>query len=441
MNARQSGRKPVLRHFVRLGTHAEKDCLFRASQTFDGLILNANLVEATPGACASLIASLGKRYIIDPVTYAFALPPHHLMSPQSDGAGARILKPKRTFRNLAKRFGHPFEQNLGVRALSPESLTQSDIDAVIESVLAYQLDRLQDEWQGAKDLGGQEPPRAECLVAPYFPLPYQRKEPWLNLNLAIARRAGPTRDSVPVYAVVCLDRRFLQGKELKDMASKYANTAVSGYLLWLGGLTEQSISREELDGYVELVKRLSSGGRRVFNMYGGYLSAVLRCFGMTGFAHGIGYGERRAIAPPVGGGPPPARFYFRPLHALYPFVNAFSAISDLDAVTYYSEVCDCPVCHRVIGDDLKRNIVEYGTMSEPSGRTARQYPTPRARKLCRLHYLAARHREVQKVISQHPAELVEEMLQAESRYAHHASLETDHLLIWAEGIRANLPLD
>jgi len=439
MEARQSGGKPVLRHFVRLGTHAEKDCLFRASPTFDGLILNANLVEGTPGACASLISKLGKPYIIDPVTYAFALSPSYLMSPQLDGAGARKLKAKRTFRNLANRFGHPFEQNLGVRALSPESLTQSDIDAVVESVLVYQLDRLQDEWQGAKALGGREPPRAECLVAPYFPLPYQRKEPWLTLNLEMAGRAGAIHSGVPVYAVVCLDRRFLQGTELKDIASEYAHTGVSGYLLWISDLTEQSISREELDGYVELVDELSGGGRRVFNMYGGYLSAVLHCFGMTGFAHGIGYGERRDIAPPVGGGPPPARFYLPPLHALSSFVDALSAISGLDdAATYYREVCDCPVCHRVIGDDLKRNILKYGRMSEPRGPTARRYPTQRARELCRLHYLAARSLEVQKVVHRSPSELIQEMREAAEKYAAHGLAETDHLLVWANGIEEHL---
>ncbi len=62
---------------IRMGTHAEKEYLEKTLHFFDGLILGANLVEATPGATASLLVKFGgkkasQRFFIDPMTYAFS---------------------------------------------------------------------------------------------------------------------------------------------------------------------------------------------------------------------------------------------------------------------------------------------------------------------------------------------------------------------------------
>ena len=43
------------RVILRMGTHAEKEYFEKTLRLFDGLALNANLVEATPGATASLL--------------------------------------------------------------------------------------------------------------------------------------------------------------------------------------------------------------------------------------------------------------------------------------------------------------------------------------------------------------------------------------------------
>jgi len=58
---------------IRMGSHAEKHYVEKTSKRLDGIIVGANLVEATPGATASLLAKrLARPYYIDPMTYAYA---------------------------------------------------------------------------------------------------------------------------------------------------------------------------------------------------------------------------------------------------------------------------------------------------------------------------------------------------------------------------------
>src|SRR6266496_3271506 len=62
------------RVILRLGSHAEKEYIEKSVRRLDGVIVGANLMEATPGATASLIVSIagrGKAVYIDPMTYAF----------------------------------------------------------------------------------------------------------------------------------------------------------------------------------------------------------------------------------------------------------------------------------------------------------------------------------------------------------------------------------
>ena len=61
---------------IRLGSHSEKEYVKTTGRLLDGIIVGANLFEATPGATASLLskcagAKMKLRYFIDPMTYAF----------------------------------------------------------------------------------------------------------------------------------------------------------------------------------------------------------------------------------------------------------------------------------------------------------------------------------------------------------------------------------
>ena len=84
---------------MRIGIHSEADFFRKATPLYDALIINANLVQATPAASAALVYGLGKKFLIDPFTHAFSLSPKYLMS-KSKGK-AKTLRVKRSFSGMA----------------------------------------------------------------------------------------------------------------------------------------------------------------------------------------------------------------------------------------------------------------------------------------------------------------------------------------------------
>src|ERR1700683_755429 len=62
---------PDAKVFLRRGSHSEKEYVEKTAPKFDGTILGANLVEASPGASASFLFTRKNCYLIDPMTYAF----------------------------------------------------------------------------------------------------------------------------------------------------------------------------------------------------------------------------------------------------------------------------------------------------------------------------------------------------------------------------------
>ena len=60
---------------LRLGSHSEKEYVEKTIKQFDGVMVGANLLQATPGATATLLFKLNKQagrpYYVDPMTYAF----------------------------------------------------------------------------------------------------------------------------------------------------------------------------------------------------------------------------------------------------------------------------------------------------------------------------------------------------------------------------------
>src|SRR5207245_6203796 len=106
-------------HYIRLGTHAEKEYLGRGKPLFDGLALNANLVEATRSALAIFAITLGKPFVIDPVTYAFALDPMLLLTTSKKPSQRPQMRG--TFKALADQYAVPLKETLGTRPLVPGS--------------------------------------------------------------------------------------------------------------------------------------------------------------------------------------------------------------------------------------------------------------------------------------------------------------------------------
>lgn len=433
-------------YLLRMGSHAERFYFEWASGLYNALMLNANLVEGTPAACLSLIEALSsKPYAIDPVSYAFALPISYLQSAKVNKRTGEIShSPKRTFKRLAERYGEPFVSTVGARSVTPGDFTDAATRrSVVERVLTYQRDRLEEERpQGGPLRSPAERIQPSVLMVPYFSIDQART--WYSTNVALVSDAVALRIGLPTYAVVSIDRSLLQDSDaLATIAQGYRGTQVDGFFIWISDLVEQKIGKQELSNLIRFLQDLCSDGRPIYNMYGGYLSALLSVFGMTGLCHGVGYGERRSIVPVLGGGVPPAKYYLPPLHQTFVFAVAESILVGLSTDEYYSDICSCPVCKNVIENDFQGNFERYGE-SELKGMGRGGTPvfrqTANSVRFCRGHYLVARFLELQQVRVSDAESLISQLRSAEQKYRHSSGFPaTGYLSVWADEISAHLP--
>lgn len=436
---------PSPHYLLRMGSHAERFYFEWASPLYDALILNANLVEGTPAACLSLIEALnGKPYVIDPVSHAFALPPGYLRSTKINRrTREETVSTKRTFQKLADRYGEPFASAAGVHPLTPDAfIGASTRQDAVEKILTYQKDRLVEEQPLSGPLrlpSGDIQPKV--LITPYFLI--NQATTWHSTNINMINDAVALQMGLPIYAVVLIDRVILQDLDtLTTIAKDYCDSEVDGYFIWVNDQIEHAMGIQEVKNFIQFMKMLCSDGRPLYNMYGGYLSALLSVFGMTGFCHGVGYGEHRNVVPVSGGGVPPAKYYLPPLHKAFVFTDAQTILATLSTEEYYNHICNCPVCRNVIGNDLQSNFQKYGeTEFKGLGKLRQEIYIQSANsvRICRGHYLAARFIEIQRVRKSNFEDLVSQLREAEQSYRHPSGFPpTGFLRSWSEGVSSCL---
>lgn len=434
-------------YLLRMGSHAERFYFEWASPLYNVLILNANLVEGTPAACLSLIEKLNdKPYVIDPVSYAFALSVNYIQSTKINRrTQEEEVHTKRTFQKLAECYGEPFTNAVGddPKPLTPGNFTNASTrQHAVERVLTYEKDRLMEEQpqSGPFRLTAGDV-RPKVLIIPYFFI--DSTSAWHSTNIDMINDAVALKTGLPTYAVVLIDRAILQDSNtLKSIAQAYCDTKADGYFIWVSDQKEHEVGIQEVKNFIQFVKMLCSDGRPIYNMYGGYLSALLSAFGMTGFCHGVGYGEHRNVVPVLGGSVPPAKYYFPPLHQTFMFTEAQTILATLSTEEYYNNICNCPVCRSVIGNNFQSNFQQYGeTEFKKLGKWGQEVYIQSANsvRICRGHYLAARSIEIQQARNSNPADLVSQLREAEERYRHSSGLPpTGYLHAWSEGISACL---
>ncbi|MCX6006192.1 MAG: hypothetical protein NTZ34_02890, partial [Chloroflexi bacterium] len=305
----------------------------------------------------------------------------------------------RTFKELAVRYGEPFVTHLGVEALKPADFSNLVIaQAAVKNILEFQRDRLEEEQPQRGPLRiSTSPIRPAALIAPYFYI--DESMDWYDTDITLAKEAVNLNLGLPIYAVIAIDRTILQDvSKLTSIADGYCKTKVDGFFIWISDQIEYDLGSQDVCNYIKLIKALCADGRPVYNFYGGFLSAILSAFGLTGFSHGAGYGEHRNVIPVLGGGLPPAKFYIPSLHKGFVFAEAHTILSKVSSASdFYKYVCNCPVCQATIDDDFLANFEKYGE-TEVKGVDRRGQPvigqTTDSIKACRAHYLVARFNEL-----------------------------------------------
>jgi len=404
-------------HIVRYGTAADQKFLTgEFTDTYDQLVINANMVAHMPSALATLISQkANKPFFIDPQTHAFQHASTHL-------ASAKTGEIRRSIRRLVEAYGDPIQGPV----LKGESVLPSDFsekvsrDGFCDRVLAFQESTLKSEVEESSDAKYYQfleeeglaasfgMMRPSLLVAPYFYLDERTGAAWLPVNIACGEyslRAGKERN-LPIALQVVVSQDVLRSGLLKPIVDAYSALRPAAFLVWVDGLAEDEGSEELLQAQVRLFEQLG-GAAPVVNLYGGYFSVALmhtkRLDSLVAVTHSLEYGESRSVVP-VGGGVPVAKFYLPKLHSRLVIRDAVRAIKVLGGFAsrenYLNTICQCAECEQIIQQNPETDFGAYGVTNAKvvrgrRGMVTREYPTTETKEHCVRHYMWVKHQEYQ----------------------------------------------
>ena len=446
---------------IRLGSHAEKEYVMKLARFLDGLIVGANLFEATPGATASLLLMIGAKdtnLYVDPMTYAYGayVDPSirrvredldWIKSDQTrkDDNGRKVpfRDFKRSYRSLAERLGDPLRKAVkDSSAVKPSEFRDNGVrTSFCTRVTDYQLYRMTEELQADEELKDylEDAPRPAAVFAPYFYVEPSHSNDWLEANLSLMRTAATLDLGVPVHGVLCADSSHLENETMMGrLLGALPDTGISGIWLWFSGFFEDTADVDVLKSYRGLVEKLAEK-LDVRALHGGLFSLLLSKYGMSGVSHGTGYGEQKNVVPVVGQSIPMVRYYLPPLAkrlGVPEIERAFDALGVQTPSDFHKKVCDCAVCKGVVSASLDE-FSSFGDMHFSRPSASRQAQTPAAAKRCRFHFLLARLRERDDIRDMELAELLNRLRHANLSWGTQPSLHgsSGHMRHWMAALK------
>ena len=441
---------------LRLGSHSEKEYVEKTIKQFDGVMVGANLLQATPGATASLLFKLNKQagrpYYVDPMTYAFGTyvdPDSRKVRSDLDwiksdqkvrGQKGKFTRDfKSSYRKLADAFGLPFSTSVNrSRAIEPADFNSDQVvQDACSRVLSFQADLLRGIFREDPATAGfaDDFPSPTALLAPYFYIEQSRMGDWIALNHRLALASTAVRKDIPIHVVVCGHRDLLSNDiHARNIIDGLKECRPAGVWLWFSRFDEHGASIEELRALRNWVEEISAY-TPVFNMHGSYFSLALSKIGMAGIAHGVGYGEQKDVVPVIGQSTPTVQYYVRSLHAKFSvpqITRCFTALGITTPDQFFETICDCVICKNIIGKDLNA-FAQFGEIhySRPAAKRASQ--TPAAAKRCRYHFLLNRSKERDYVRANALTAIADNCNAAADRWSMTILAPyIGHLRIWAE---------
>ncbi len=417
-----AGRAPRL--WLRLEQHADKPIYAQLpADTADGYIVNANLVEQSPAACAAFLGDRAKPFILDPMSYRLGRAAWYTRDKDGEVTG------KRNYARLWERFSKDVPGLSGDPVRDQGGLAITDEIALARfcsNVIDFQETRLAHAWledgiQYAmspmftpEQLGLDVGLVPAAYVAPYVVIDEDATTE-ADRTVLLARLTVAVARPRPVVAVLALTDRTLADRPLlRRIAEALTGSGVVGVLLWPVSLSaaELAESADLFTGVTMLIRQLRGADLEVGMLYGGFLSALLRGFGISGFSHATLYGEQRGLDP--SGGRTPANFYFPPLRTFLSFKAAEPLVERRSPTEYSGRICDCQLCAAMVAAG-PTGLSEYFQTYLPPNAT-RPIPTAQAADLNRLHFLLARGRELAWARTKTEAELLADLAAAADAY-------------------------
>ena len=411
--------KPQL--IIRMGSHAEKDYILKLGKQFDGIIIGANIVEATAGATASLIGQRLKKmpYYIDPMTYVFGCNLKGIRSEQKR-EGKTVVDYKRAYRRLAPELGDIFSNVLEKKTpVAPKDFTPTVLKQVCQKVVDYQLGRLHREFEKDdeyKKYAGLIPKPAG-VFSPYFLI---GAEEWFDLFISLSKTTADIKPGPPVYSVLCADyEKLIDSSFINRATTEIPKTGVNGVWLWFSNFDEWTVQEKYLSAFKDLVEKLSKKGLEVYNRHGGYFSLALNKFGMKGISHGVGYGEKKDVQQIKG--PPNApivRYYLPDTYKRFGVPDIERGFDGLGITTpqdFHEKICGCVICKGVVKDSIL-DFQRFGDMHLATPKSKRPSQTSAAAKRCRFHFLVNRIIEKDFIAGNDSATIIRKITDAQKKW-------------------------
>lgn len=397
-----------INHWMMFGTFAEQDYFtYPNKETYKGIVINANMAAYAPGGMAEflLTKTFNQTYLIDPQTYAFQV--------QSDIIKTKKGEVKKSIGNLVRKYGDLIQEVAGIRPLTISDFTTSKTDDFIQKCLDFQRSELPNRMKDSENMKYFDKTlddlRPFALIAPYFLIDEFAMQTWFLKNIELCERSKTQiKTNEKLFAQLVITKSVLENKDqIDNIIKKYNQLELKGIVLWIDDHDERKSGTLLLNNFRSLVTGLNNDGKtEIINLHGGYFSILLGSpsFGnvLRGVAHGPEYGEQRAVVP-VGGGIPIAKYYIPDLHSRY---NLKDAIRIFQAKNYlvspqafFENVCDCPVCRKVIGNN-SANFFQFSestqkVVARKYGSATIDYPSKEAKRLCLMHYLERKTWEYQ----------------------------------------------
>lgn len=318
------------------------------SAKYYGISISAHLMSYTPTSVVQIVTATKKPFFVDPMTFVFARDIKNI---------CRNGSIRRSYKKLIDEYGSPFNSCTPEGRLSPTCFKRIDrtindtlIADVCRRVLDFQKSRFRVTTpfsKYAKLLGQTDTPFSPYpafLVAPYF-FAESCESDWYSISLKFAIQARTMKGSDQLYPVICISKEILYDNE-KVIQIVRDYSGFDGYLLWVDDLDEEHVSPMLLEGLKSLISKLSTYGKPIYSLYGGYLCDLLGKFGLTGYSSGICYGERRSVDAKGGGAG--NRYYVPTVHLKISedLANAFFA----ESTRNNNLMCQCQTCKEIRKD-------------------------------------------------------------------------------------------
>lgn len=426
--------KPQL--IIRMGSHAEKEYILKLSKQFDGIIVGANIVEATAGATASLVGQkLKMPYYIDPMTYVFGCDLDGIRSEQKR-KGKTVVAYKRAYERLAPELGDIFSKTLEKKTpIVPTEFTSAVSKEVCQKVVDYQLGRLHREFENDDEYKeyAKEISKPAAVFSPYFLI---RSKEWFDLFLNLSKTTVELNPGPPVHSVLCADYEMLTEQTFIDRAvAEIPATGVNAVWLWFSNFDEWTVKEKYLSAFKDLVEKLSKKGLEVYNRHGGYFSLALNKFGMKGISHAVGYGEKKDVLQ-IKGPPnaPVVRYYLPDMYKRFGVPDIERCFDGLDITTpqdFHEKICGCVICKGIVKDSIF-DFQRFGDMHYATPKSKRKSQTSAAAKRCRFQFLVNRFIEKKFIGDNNLATIIQKISDAEEKWNDQLTIidKSKHLSIW-----------